>query len=81
MKGLAGLPAFVAAACLTTASLCAAQSSYSITDLGVINKNGYSTATAVNFAGEVTGAAGAPNGPTSEVFLYTSGKMTSLGTL
>ncbi len=81
MKVLAGLPALLGTVCLMATSVCVAQSSYSITDLGVIDKNGYSTATAVNFTGEVTGVAGGLNSSSSEVFLYTGGKMTSLGTL
>lgn len=82
MKALAGLPAFLCALCVATASTwCVAQSTYSIADLGVINTNGYSTATAVNLTGEVTGAAGAANSASSEVFLYSNSKLTSLGTL
>ena len=82
MKVLAGLPALRCVLCLMMGSTwCAAQSSYSITDLGVINTNGYSTASAVNLTGEVTGAAGAANSASSEIFSYSNGKMTSLGTL
>ena len=68
--------------CLSAAStLCSAQTSYSITDLGTINTNGYSVAKAVNATGEVAGAAGANNSNLSEVFRYSNGTMTSLGTL
>jgi probable HAF family extracellular repeat protein len=82
MKRLAGLPAFVCGMCMTAAStLCAAQSSYSVTDLGTLNTNGYSMAVAVNVGGEATGLAGTTNSATSEVFLYSKGKMTNLGTL
>lgn len=82
MKALAGFPALIGALCFGAATtLCGAQSSYTITDLGVINTNGYSVATAVNVGGEVTGAAGATSTPTSEVFSYSKGKMTNLGTL
>jgi probable HAF family extracellular repeat protein len=67
---------------LTTASsLCAAQTSYTITDLGALSSNGYSVARAVNATAEVTGAVGSNNSNTSEVFLYSSGTMTNLGTL
>ena len=61
-------------------SLCAAQT-YTVTDLGALNSNGYSVAHAVNATAEVTGAAGANNSNTSEVFLYSNGTMSNLGTL
>jgi probable HAF family extracellular repeat protein len=67
---------------ITAAStVCAAQTSYSITDLGTINTNGYSVARAVNSTAEVTGAAGTNNSNLSEIFSYSNGTMTSLGTL
>jgi probable HAF family extracellular repeat protein len=67
---------------LTAASsLCAAQTSYTITDLGALSSNGYSVARAVNATAEVTGAAGSNNSNTSGVFLYSGGTMTNLGTL
>jgi probable HAF family extracellular repeat protein len=82
MKVLAGLPTAIGIFCLTAVSIpCAAQTSYSITDLGTINTNGYSTARAVNATAQVTGAAGSTNSNVSEVFLYSHGSMTSLGTL
>lgn len=70
-------------ACLLSAasSICAAQTSYTITDLGTLTSNGYSVAHAVNSTAEVTGAAGANNSNLSDVFLYSGGAMTSLGTL
>ena len=77
MKTLAGLFTFV---CVATATLCA-QTSYSVTDLGTINTNGYSVAKGVNATAQVTGAAGANSSNSSEVFLYSDGGMTSLGTL
>jgi len=80
MKILAGLPALVCGVCLT-ATMCSAQSSYSITDLGALNTNGYSAATAINATSEVTGAAGTTSNNVSEVFLYDKGKMSNLGTL
>src|SRR5262249_44321750 len=66
---------------LIASSFCSAQSSYSVTDLGVINTNGYSVAQAVNVNGQVTGAAGSTNSNSSVVFLYSNGSLTSLGTL
>jgi probable HAF family extracellular repeat protein len=67
---------------LTVASpLCAAQASYSITDLGTLGSSGFSVARAVNATAEVTGAASANNSNLSDVFLYSDGVMTSLGTL
>lgn len=62
-------------------SVSAAQTSYTLTDLGVLTKNGFSVARAVNVNGEVTGSEGANNSNLSDVFLYSDGKMTSLGTL
>ena len=62
-------------------SICAAQTSYAITDLGTLSSNGYSVARAVNATGEVTGAAGNNNTDLSDVILYSDGTMTSLGTL
>jgi probable HAF family extracellular repeat protein len=72
---------FVIALWLAAAPLSFAQTSYSVTDLGIINSNGYSVAKAINLNAEVTGAAGINNSNTSEVFRYSNGKMTSLGTL
>lgn len=66
---------------IATPLICLGQSSYSVTDLGVINTNGYSVATAVNAGGQVTGAAGSTNSNSSEVFLYSAGSLTNLGTL
>jgi len=61
-------------------SPCLAQT-YTITDLGTLNSNGYSVARAVNLTAEVTGAAGVNNTNKADVFLYSHGKMTNLGTL
>ena len=82
MKTWSGVSTFVGILFMATASsLCGAQSSYSITDLGTLSSNGYSVARAVNETAEVTGAAGNNNSNLSDVFLYTNGTMTSLGTL
>ena len=62
-------------------TLASAQTSYTITDLGVISKNGYSVARAVNATAEVSGAAGVNNSNSSQVFLYSGGTLTGLGTL
>jgi len=80
MKTLASLSVLIFVAAMAT-TMCSAQTSYSITDLGTINTNGYSVAKAVNIAGEVTGGAGSDSTNTSEVFLYSNGKVISLGTL
>lgn len=66
---------------LAAAALCSAQTSYSVTDLGTVNTNGYSVAKAINGNAEVTGGAGINDSNTGEVFRYSSGTMTSLGTL
>ncbi len=70
-------------ACILTAasSLCAAQTSYAVTDLGTLSSNGYSVARAINATAEVTGAAGNNNSNLSDIFFYSNGTMTSLGTL
>jgi probable HAF family extracellular repeat protein len=82
MRSLAGLSTAVCVLCIFAApTLCSAQASYSITDLGTINPNGYSVAKGVNFTGGVTGAAGSTSTNSSEVFLYSKGAMTNLGTL
>lgn len=82
MNVLAGSSRSICVALVAAAStLCAGQTSYSITDLGTINSNGYSVAKAVNATAEVAGAAGTNNTNQSEVFFYSNGTMTSLGTL
>ena len=82
MRSLAGLSASICFLCLMGLSTVSfAQTSYSITDLGTINTSGYSVAKGVNLTGEVTGAAGSTSTDSSEVFLYSKGTMTNLGTL
>jgi len=82
MKSLARFSTFLGMA-LTTAltTPCPAQTSYSITDLGTINSNGYSVAKSVNATAQVTGAAGTNNSNLSDIFFYSNGVMNSLGTL
>lgn len=63
------------------ASLGSAQTSYKVTDLGVLNSNGYSVARAVNINGQVTGSAGSSSTNRSQVFVYSNGTMRGLGTL
>ena len=82
MKFPASLSSFVCILSLTAASsLCGAQTSYTITDLGALSSNGYSVGRSVNATGEVTGSAGGNNSNLSGVFLYSAGTMSSLGTL
>ncbi len=81
MKALSGLSIFIYSLLLAAGSLCAAQTTYTVTDLGTLSSNGYSVARGVNLTGAVTGAAGNNNSNVSSVFLYSSGTMTSLGTL
>ena len=66
---------------ISLSALCSAQASYTVTDLGTLNSNGYSWAHAVNLNGEVTGIAGVSKVNSSQAFLYSGGKMTGLGTL
>jgi probable HAF family extracellular repeat protein len=80
MKAPASL-AILACILIAASSLCAAQTSYAITDLGTLSSNGYSVARAVNATAEVTGAAGNNNSNVSDIFFYGNGAMTSLGTL
>lgn len=82
MKAPTRLSALGGILLVTTSSLiCAAQTSYTIADLGTLSSNGYSVARSVNANGEVTGAAGNNNSNVSAIFLYSDGAMTSLGTL
>ncbi|HYM76562.1 MAG TPA: HAF repeat-containing protein [Candidatus Dormibacteraeota bacterium] len=81
MKALARGFTFVGMVLMMASTLCSAQTSYSITDLGTINTNGYSVAKSVNATAQVTGAAGTNNSNLSEVFFYSNGAMSSLGTL
>ena len=62
-------------------SFCAAQTSYTVTDLGTLSSNGYSVARAINATAEVTGAAGTSDSSLSDIFVYNDGALTSLGTL
>ena len=81
MKACAKLSTFACIVLLMASSFCAAQTSYTVTDLGVLNSNGISVARAINSTAEVTGAAAANNSNVSEIFLYENGAMTNLGTL
>jgi probable HAF family extracellular repeat protein len=74
MKHLSFLLAILAAAC------CAAQTSYTVTDLGTLPGGAYSGAHAINATGEVTGYAYSSSS-VADVFLYNNGSLTSLGTL
>ncbi len=80
MKAAATL-ATLACALTAASSLCSAQTSYAITDLGTLTSNGYSVARAINATAEVTGSAGNNNSNVSDIFFYSNGFMTSLGTL
>jgi probable HAF family extracellular repeat protein len=72
---------FLSCLIVVVISTWSAAQTYTITDLGALNSSGYSVARGVNINGEVTGAAGSNNSNLSDVFLYSSGKMSSLGTL
>jgi len=61
-------------------SLCAAQT-YTVTDLGTLSGDDYSVARGINATGQIAGAVGSDKNNTSDVFLYSAGEMTSLGTL
>jgi len=54
---------------------------YTVTDLGVLTGDDYSTARGINATGEITGAVGSDRNNLSDIFLYSEGEMTSLGTL
>jgi len=82
MNALARVSTLLGTALMTAmTTLCPAQNSYSITDLGVINSNEYSVAKSVNATAQVTGAAGTNNSNLSDIFFYSNGVMSSLGTL
>jgi probable HAF family extracellular repeat protein len=74
------LSSFVFVLLLTAASsLCAAQT-YTITDLGTLPGGCYSGAQAINVSAEITGWAYS-SATVADVFLYSNGSMTNLGTL
>src|SRR5258708_20143218 len=77
----ASLPRFVFVLLLLTAvaSLCAAQT-YTVTDLGTLPGGSFSGAKAINLTAEITGWAYSSS-TVSDVFLYSNGAMTNLGTL
>src|SRR5258708_304884 len=76
----ASLPRFVFVLLLTlAASLCAAQT-YTVTDLGTLPGGSFSGAKAINLSAEITGWAYSSS-TVSDVFLYSNGAMTNLGTL
>jgi len=80
MKASSSLSTFICITLLTAASsLCSAQTSYTITDLGTLSSHGFSWAHGINATGEVTGASSGGGG--SEVFLDSNGTLTGLGTL
>ena len=81
MKTVTRLSTLLFVMWLAAAAPCSAQTSYTVTDLGTVNTNGYSVAKAVNVNAQATGGAGINNSNTGEVFRYSSGTMTSLGTL
>jgi probable HAF family extracellular repeat protein len=72
---------FCVLAVAATSTFSFAQSSYSVTDLGSLSTHGYSVAMGVNAAGQVTGASGSTGTNNSDVFLYSDGSLTNLGTL
>src|SRR5258708_28821814 len=80
MRLRASLPRFVFVLLLTVAaSLCAAQT-YTVTDLGTLPGGSFSGAKAINLTAEITGWAYSSS-TVSDVFLYSNGAMTNLGTL
>jgi len=81
MKTVSGLLTILCGLWFSASMLSSAQTSYSITDLGVINTNGYSVAKGINSNAEITGAAGINNSNSSDVFRYSNSTMISLGTL
>src|SRR5271154_6565264 len=79
----ASLPRFVfvlLVAITALSGLCAAQT-YTVTDLGTLSGDDYSVARGVNTTGQVTGSVGSDKNNTSDVFLFSAGVMSSLGTL
>jgi len=71
-----GFPAF-----LTMASLLGSAQTYTVTDLGTLPSDNYSLARSINASSQITGASGTDSTPSSNVFLYSNGTMTNLGTL
>jgi probable HAF family extracellular repeat protein len=58
-----------------------AQTSYTVTDLGTLTSNGFSVAKGINATAQITGSTGPNDSSLSDVFTYSDGIMTSLGTL
>ena len=73
-----GLPCWLLLA--LTASPCFSQT-YAVTDLGTVPGMDWSVARAINSAHQITGASGKSNANLDDVFLYSNGTMTNLGTL
>jgi len=79
ISGLRLLPCLLL---LVTASAFCATHSYTMIDIGVPAGDGFTVPRAINASGQITGAAG-PGGDSgnSNVFIYTSGTFSNLGTL
>src|SRR5579872_3266017 len=80
MTRKASLPPSVLVFVLSAMSLCAAQT-YNVTDLGTLQSGTFSGAKAINVSGQITGYAYDSNNAISDVFLYSGGSLTDLGTL
>ena len=72
---------FTCFALLVSASAFCATHTYTMVDLGVPAGNDFVVPRAVNASGQVTGSTGPADGGTSQVFVYTKGTFTILGTL
>jgi probable HAF family extracellular repeat protein len=67
---------------ITAPAFCAKHTyTYTMIDLGVPQGDGFAVPRAVNASGQVTGSDGPANGEYSDVFVYSHGAFTNLGTL
>ncbi len=67
---------------LTAPAFCATHTyAYTMIDLGVPAGDGFAVPRGVNASAQVTGAAGPADGGSSDVFVYSNGTFTTLGTL
>ncbi len=75
------LPLLASLLFLLAASAFCATHAYKMIDLGVPQGDGFDEPRAVNASAQVTGSAGSANGEYSNVFVYSDGAFTDLGTL
>jgi len=66
---------------LAASAIAYSQTSYTFTDLGALGNGSYSEARGINATGGITGSTEVSNSDNSQIFFYSDGTMTGLGTL